>query len=431
MGATPVFSKDWFEADEERRLDEPRLEVAVGSGPYRLDSYEVNRRIVYTRREDYWGADLPYNAGRHNYDEIRLEYFADQTASFEAFKAGEYTFRVESDPKQWATSYAFPRVEQGVVKLEEIEDGSPPNPTGFVFNLGRAPLQDRRVREAIALAFNFEWSNESLLYGLYEPRDSFVEGTHVEAQGVPEGAEREFLESLGDVVPEALLTSQPRMMHGSDPGRLADRGNLRTASRLLEEAGWIVGEDGVRRNEAGETLSVEMLLPSNIDSSVEGMHETFVRNLRQIGVDASFEKVDPSQYTNLRRERDYDILYSTRYSAFLSTGGGLSQMYGSEEAEFSLFNPAGLASPLVDAIIEASFDAETQEETDVALRALDRALRHEFFVIPTGYIPDHWVAYYDMYEHPEDMPPFDLGHVNFWWVNPDKAQALREAGHIN
>jgi microcin C transport system substrate-binding protein len=431
VGSTPVFSKDWFEADEERRLDEPRLEVAVGSGPYRLESYEVNRRIVYTRREDYWGADLPYNVGRYNYDEIRLEYFADQTASFEAFKAGEYTFRVESDPKQWATSYEFPKVQQGVVKLEEIGDGSPPNPTGFVFNLGREQLQDRRVREAIALAFNFEWSNESLLYGLYEPRDSFVEGTHVEAQGVPEGAERAFLESLGDVVPESLLTSRPRMMHSSDPGRLADRGNLRTASRLLEEAGWIVGEDGVRRNEAGETLSVEMLLPSNIDSSVEGMHETFVRNLRQIGVDAGFEKVDPSQYTNLRREREYDILYSTRYSAFLSTGGGLSQMYGSEEAEFSLFNPAGLASPLVDAIIEASFDAETQEETDVALRALDRALRHEFFVIPTGYIPDHWVAYYDMYEHPEDIPPFDLGHVSFWWVNPEKAQALREAGHIN
>ncbi|EPX85563.1 Oligopeptide ABC transporter, periplasmic oligopeptide-binding protein OppA [Salipiger mucosus DSM 16094] len=188
VGSTPVFSKDWFEEDpENRRLDEPRMEVAVGSGPYKLDSYEVNRRISYTRREDYWGADLPFNAGRNNYDEIRVEYFADQTASFEAFKAGEYLFRVESDPRLWATSYDFPKVQNGTVVTEEIPDGSPPNPTGFVFNLAKPQFEDKRVREAIALAFNFEWSNESLRYGLYESRSSFVEGTHVEAEGTPDG----------------------------------------------------------------------------------------------------------------------------------------------------------------------------------------------------------------------------------------------------
>ncbi|EPX85562.1 Oligopeptide ABC transporter, periplasmic oligopeptide-binding protein OppA [Salipiger mucosus DSM 16094] len=221
------------------------------------------------------------------------------------------------------------------------------------------------------------------------------------------------------------------MTHSSDASRLGDRRNLRAASRLLDEAGWAVGDDGIRRNEAGQTLDVNMLIPTNIDPTVESMHETFVQNLEQIGVNASFERVDPSQYTLRRRERDYDILYSTRYSSFLSTGGGLTQMYGSREAEFSLFNPAGLASPLVDAILEASFVAESQEETDVALKALDRALRHEFFVIPTGYIADHWVAYYDMYEHPEDVAPYDLGYLSYWWVNPEKEEALREAGVIN
>lgn len=432
VGSTPVFSKAWFEADpENRRLDEPRLEVALGSGPYRLDTYEVNRNIVYTRDPDYWGKDLPYNAGRYNYDSIRVEYFADQTASFEAFKAGTYTFKVESDPKQWATAYNFPKVDVGVVKLEEIPDGSPPNPTGFVFNLAKPQLQDKHVREAIALAYNFEWSNESLLYGLYSPRSSFVEGTPVEAKDVPKGAELDFLKTLGDIVPADMLEEPVRVMHSSDPARLPDRGNLRAASRLLSEAGWEVGDDGIRRNAAGETLKVNMLIPTNIEPSVEAMHESFVRNLVQIGVDASFERVDPSQYTLRRRERDYDMLYSSRYGAFLSTGGGLTQMYGSREAEFSLFNPAGLASPLVDAIIEASFEAKSQEDTDAALMALDRALRYEFFVIPTGYIADYWVAYYDMYEHPEEIPPYGLGYLSFWWVNPEKEAALKAEGQLD
>ncbi|WP_078059008.1 extracellular solute-binding protein [Tropicimonas marinistellae] len=430
VGSTTVFSKAWFEADESRRLDEPRLEVAVGSGPYQLDSFDVNRQIVYKRREDYWGADLPYNRGRYNYDTIRVEYFADQTALFEAFKAGEYTFRTESDPKVWASNYDFPKVKNGAIKLEEITDGSPATPSGFVFNLAKPQLQDKRVREAISLAFNFEWTNQSLLYGLYAPRSSFVQGTHIEAMGVPEGAELEFLQSLGDVVPEDLLAEPVRVMHESNPGNVSDRRNLRQASRLLEEAGWTAGSDGMRRNADGKTLAVNLLIPTNIQASVESMHEVFVQNLRQIGVDATFEKVDPSQYTLRRRDRDYDILYSTRYSSFLSTGGGLSQMYGSKEAAFSLFNPAGLASPLVDAIIDASFEAQSQQETDVALMALDRALRYELFVIPDGYIPDYWVASYDMYEYPENLPAYDLGYLSFWWVNPDKATALKEAGAL-
>ena len=428
VGLTPIFSKAWLEADKERRLDEPRLEVAVGSGPWVLESYDINRRIVYQRRDDYWAKDLPINRGRHNFDTIRVEYFADTAAQFEAFKAGEYTFRVEADPKRWVSGYDFPKVKDGVVVREELNNGSPPTPSGFVFNMARPQLQDSTVREAIALAFNFEWTNESLLFGLNAPRDSFVEGTHLEATGIPEGAELEFLQSLGDVVPEAVLTSPARGVHTSKPGKLNDRRNMRTSSKLLDAAGWAVGTDGIRRNATGETLRVRMLIPSNISSSIEAIHETFVKNLRAVGVDASFEKIDPSQYTLRQRERDFDMLYSTRYDGFLSTGGGLSQMYGSKEAEFSLFNPAGLNSPLVDAIIEKSFTAQTQAETNTALTALDRALRHEFFIVPIGYVPVHWVARYDMFEHPENMPPYDLGTRDFWWYNAEKAEALKAAG---
>jgi microcin C transport system substrate-binding protein len=430
VGSTPVFSKAWFEGDESRRLDEPRLEVAVGSGPYKLDSYDINRRIVYKRRDDYWGKELPFNVGRNNFDTIRVEYFADQTAAFEGFKAGEYTLRIESDPKLWATAYDFPKLNEGVIVRDEIPDGSPPTPSGFVFNLGKPQFSDKNVRKALALAFNFEWANESLLFGLNSPRNSFTQGTPLEAQGLPEGDELAFLQALGEVVPEDLLSEPAVTVHESNPARLNDRRNLRKAAKLLDEAGWPVGDGNVRRNAEGQTLKVDIPYPSNLPTSTATMIETYVQNLQAIGVDASAEKVDPAQYTLRSRERDYDMVYSTRYGSFLSTGGGLSQMYGSEEAAFSLFNPAGLASPLVDAIIEASFDTDNQADQDTALKALDRALRYEFFVIPVGYIADHWVAYYDMYEYPENLPPYSLGYLDLWWINPEKEAALKAKGAL-
>ncbi len=430
VGSTPVFSKAWFEADESRRLDEPRLEVAVGSGPYKLDSYDINRRIVYKRRDDYWGKDLPFNVGRNNFDTIRVEYFADQTAAFEGFKAGEYTMRIESDPKLWATSYDFPKLTEGSVVRDEIKDGSPPTPSGFVFNLGKPQFADKNVRKALALAFNFEWANESLLFGLNSPRNSFVQGTPLEAQGTPAGPELAFLETLGDVVPADFISEDVVVAHESNPARLNDRRNLRKASKMLDEAGWPVGEGNVRRNAEGQTLKVNIPYPSNLPTSTATMIETYVQNLQALGVDASAEKVDPAQYTLRSRERDYDMVYSTRYGSFLSTGGGLSQMYGSEEAAFSLFNPAGLASPLVDAIIEASFETDNQADQDAALMALDRALRYEFFVIPVGYIADYWTAYYDMYEYPENLPPYSLGHLDLWWINPEKEADLKAKGAL-
>ncbi|NVO58170.1 ABC transporter substrate-binding protein [Rhodobacteraceae bacterium B1Z28] len=430
VGSTPVFSKVWFEADDSRRLDEPRLEVAVGSGPYKLDSYDINRRIVYKRRDDYWGKDLPINRGRHNYDTIRVEYFADQTAAFEGFKAGEYTMRIESDPKLWASSYDFPKLSEGSVVQDEIADGSPPTPSGFVFNLGKPQFADKNVRKALALAFNFEWANESLMFGLNSPRSSFVQGTHLEAKGVPEGAELAFLKTLGDLVPADVLNEPVLVTHESKSERLNDRRNLRTASKLLDQAGWQVGHGNIRRNEQGQTLKVNIPYASSIPTSTATMIETYVQNLQSIGVDASAEKVDPSQFTLRRRERDYDMVHSNRYGSFLSTGGGLSQMYGSKEAAFSLFNPAGLASPLVDAVIEASFDTTDQAEQDAALMALDRVLRYEFFVIPDGYVADYWTAYYDMYEYPENLPPFTLGYLDLWWVNPDKEAGLKAKGAL-
>lgn len=428
VGGIPVFPKNWYEKTG-ARLDETRMDAAPGSGPYVLGSYDVNRRIVYKRNPDYWGWHLPINQGRFNFDTIRIEYFADDTAAFEAFKAGEFTFRAETNSKKWATSYDFPSIKNGNVVTETLPDGSPPTPTGIVFNLGREHLQDIKVRQAIALAYNFEWTNESLQYGLFSHRASYVQDTPLQADGPPSGAELEFLKSLGDVVPPELLTEPAVVPHTSKADRLNDRRNLRKAKKLLDEAGWTVGDDGVRRNAEGETLKIEFPINSSSAPTLGAIVESFVGNLKLMGIDARFERVDPSQFTLRRRDRDYDLLFGN-YAAFLGTGTGLHQMYGSEAAEFSLFNPAGLASPLVDAIIDASLLTESKEEEEVSLMALDRALRYEFIMIPTWYNDSFWVAYWDMYEHPENLPAYALGVLDFWWINPEKAEALKASGAL-
>jgi microcin C transport system substrate-binding protein len=428
VGGTPVFPRAWY-AETGARLDEPRLEAAPGSGPYQVRSSEVNRSIVYERNPDYWGWHLPINKGRHNFDRIRIEYFADDNAAFEAFKAGVYTFRPEGNSKTWATGYDFPAVQRGHVVTEALPDGLPPTPSGFIFNLGRPTLADRRVRQAIALGYNFEWTNRSLQYGLFEQRHSFVQDTHLQAEGVPEGRERELLESLEVEVREEMLTEPAVRAHSSDPDRLNDRRNLRRAMRLLDEAGWPVGDDGVRRNADGEVLDIEIPISASGSATMSAVVESFVSNLKLMGIDARFDKIDAAQYTARRRDRDYDLIYDS-YIPFLEAGTGLQQRYGSREAEFSLFNPAGLASPLVDALIERALESTSLEEQNVALTALDRALRYEFFMIPTWYLDESWVAYWDQYGYPEPLPEYATGVLDFWWYDADKAAALREAGAL-
>ena len=428
VGGVPAWSKKWYD-ETGARLDESRLETSPGSGPYTIKDVDVNRRIVYERNPDYWGNDLPFNVGRNNFDRIRVEYFGDETSALEAFKAGEYTFRNEGSSKNWATAYDFPKVQQGHVVKDEVADGSPATPTGIVFNLGREVFNDKRVREAVSLAFNFEWTNESLQYNLFKQRASFTQDTPLMATGTPQGLELDLLKSLGDVVPPEVLTAEARMPHTSKPDRLLDRRNARRAMKLLDEAGWAVGSDGKRYDADGTPLKLTFLLNSAGSAVLSAVIENFMANLTAFGIDAVLEKVDSSQYTSRERDRDYDMVYDA-YASFLGTGTGLLQRFGSEAAAFSLFNPAGLASPMVDGIIEKSLRAESSEEEKAWLTALDRALRHEFFMIPAWYNDVYWTAYYDMYERPETPPAYALGYLDFWWHNPEKEAALQAAGAL-
>ena len=419
-----VFSKADFERNG-YRLDEPTLTPFIGSGPYLLDSYDINQRIVYKRDPNYWGKDLPLNIGTGNYDSIRVEYFADSNAAFEGFKAGAYTFRTENSSKTWATSYDFPALESGAVVQTTLPNGNVPRASGFVFNLNRPQFQDVRVREAIALAYNFTWTNNSLQYGLFAQRESFWQNSDHAAVGVPEGKELELLQSLGDLIDPSVLTDPVTMPHDSGERQL-DRKNLRAASRLLDAAGWEAGDDGLRRNAAGETLKLEFLESS---AGFDRILLPYVENLKALGVDATYNRVDPAQFTNRRRDRDYDMIVAS-YSTPLLPSTGLRQQFGSEDAATSVFNAAGFADEGADRIIDYIVGATDTETVAAGARALDRVLRAERFLIPIWYLDEYWVSHFDMYEHPETLPPFSLGQLDFWWINPEKEAALKASGAL-
>ncbi|NAZ35821.1 extracellular solute-binding protein [Rubellimicrobium sp. CFH 75288] len=423
-GGIPILSKAWFE-ETGRRLDEMWTEPALGSGPYVLGSVDMGRRVVWQRDPDWWGADLPINRGRANFDRIRVEYFADAGVALEAFKAGEYTFRIENSSLQWATGYDFPALQQGWVVKAELPSGNLGSGQSFVFNLRRPTFQDPRVREAIGLMFNFEWSNATLFYDSYVRTTSFWDNSDLKAEGVPTEGERAILEPLvaEGLLDPSILTEEAVMPPVSSPEREIDRANLRRAAALLDEAGWEIGQDGLRRKD-GQVLSVVFLESS---PAFERVILPYVNNLRRLGVDARLDMVDPAQETRRRDEADFDMA-TQQFNQDWEPSTGLRQWFGTEGADESNRNLMGLKSEAVDRLIDVVVAADEEEEMKTAVRALDRVLRAERFWVPQWYKDTHWVAYYDMFRHPDPLPPFSLGHLDFWWFDADRAAELRAAG---
>lgn len=422
VGGLPVFSRADFEANG-RDLGESSNLPYIGSGPYMFDRADMGRSVSYRRNPDYWGADLPINVGRHNFDRIRVEYFGDYESAFEAFKAGEYTFRNEASSIIWATRYEFPAMQNGWVRRETLPNGNVASGQSWAINLRRADFEDIRVREAIGLMFNFEWANEALFYGLYERIHSFWDNSELAAAGAPSPEERAILEPLAADLPPGILEAEAVMAPESGPRQL-DRGNLRKAAALLDEAGWAVGQDGLRRKD-GRALRVEFL---NDSQTFDRVLNPYVENLRALGVDAVLTRVDDAQYTDRQRRHDFDLI-SAQLGQDLIPGSGLQQYFGSASTG-DVFNAMGLANPAIDRLIALVERAETREEMTVRVRALDRALRALRFWVPQWYKAEHTVAFWDMYGHPQELPPYALGELDFWWFDADKAARLREAGAI-
>ena len=422
VGGLPVKSKAWFEKTG-AKLDESRMEPAIGSGPYVLDSYDINKRITYKRNPDYWGKDLPFNKGRGNFDTIRVEYFADSNAAFEGFKSGAYTFRQENSSKSWATAYDFPALDEGHVIKTLLPDGGMATGQSYVMNLRRDKFNDIRVRQAVGLLFNFEWSNESLFYGQYARINSFWENSELAAEGMPSDAELALLEPIADLLPAGVIDGEAVMAPVSG-NRTLDRKNLRKASALLDEAGWTVGDDGLRRNAAGETLTIEIIEDS---PTFDRVHLPFIDNLKAAGIDAIYSRIDPAQMTDRSRNYDFDMMVD-QFPMSLEPSSGLKQYFGSETADQSVFNSMGLKSQAVDALIEHVMNAQNKAELATSVKALDRTLRAYYFWVPQWFNDAYRVAYWNMYEHPETLPPFALGNLDFWWYNAEKAADLKAKG---
>ncbi|MDO5606318.1 MAG: extracellular solute-binding protein [Paracoccus sp. (in: a-proteobacteria)] len=430
VGSLPVFSRADFESTG-RDLGESNARPMVGSGPYMFGRMDMGRTAVWKRNPDYWGRDLPINRGRHNFDRIRVEYFADSDAAFEAFKAGEYTIRNETNSMSWATGYDFPGVANGYVIRAEIPEGDKAPAQGFFFNLRRDKFQDPRLREAIGLMFNFEWSNRALFYDLYARTQSFWENSDLKAEGPPSAEELALLAPLADDLPEGILT-QDAILPPVSGERQLDRGNQRRAGALLDAAGWVPGQSGgMRRNAEGQPLTVEFLSDSPV---FERVINPFVENLRAIGVDARLVRVDDSEYQNRRARFDYDIIIGHAQTSMIASDG-LYQVFGTQGAD-DVFNVAGLSNPAIDALIGAAVAAETEAEMAVATHALDRSLRAMRIWVPNWFKPMQTLAYYDQYDRPENPPPYiglttrNMWYLDFWWYNAEKAEKLRAAGAL-
>ena len=411
ISALPIFSKAYYAKND---FAKTTLDAPLGSGPYKIKSDRAGEYVAYGRRADYWAKDLPVNRGRYNFDEVRFDYFRERTAGLEALKSGVIDLREEYTSRDWATSYDFPALKDGRVKQTTLPDETPSGAQGYFFNLRREKFQDIRVRRAFNLAFDFEWTNKNLFYGLYDRTMSFFESSPLKATGVPPAEELAILEPMRAML-RLEVFSAPELPPVSD-GSGQDRKLLRQASDLLDQAGWAKDND-LRKNPKGETLSAEFLIES---PAFERILAPYVKNLKLLGIDASMRIVDDAQYQSRRKTFNYDIL-SSRFSSDVTPGTGLRVFFGTASADApGSFNISGVKSPAIDALIEKVIAADSRKQLDIAGRALDRVLRAELFWVPNWHKASHWIAHWDRYGWPAIKPKYDRGIVDTWWYDTAK-----------
>jgi microcin C transport system substrate-binding protein len=412
----PIFSKAYYATHD---FTKTTLEPPLGSGPYKIRDFKVGQYVSYIRRADYWAADLPVNKGRWNFDEIRMEYFKDRTAVVEALKAGILDLHEEFTSRDWATAYNIKSVTEGRLIKEVLPDKTPSGAQGFYINLRREKFQDIRVRKALDLAFDFEWTNTNLFYKSYQRTTSFFENSPLMAKGKPSEEELKILEPFRkDLRPEVFDEAYvPPVSDGSGQ----DRKLLRQASQLLAEAGW--QRKGTQLvNAKGEKLTMEFLID---DPTSERITAPYVKNLRLLGIDATMRNIDPAQHEQRVKEFDFDTEIM-RLVGGQTPGIELRGQLGSQSAKaMGSYNLSGVALPVVDALIDKMITAKSREELLFTGRALDRVLRAEHIWVSNWGKPSHWIVRWDIFEKPKIQPDYDVGIQDTWWINAEKAKTLK------
>ena len=416
VAGLPILSKTYYASHD---FEQTTLDPPLGSGPYKLGDFKQGTFVSYRRRADYWAKDLPVTRGRFNFEEIRYEYYRDRTAALESFKAGAYDLREEFTSRDWATGYDVPAVRQGRILLLTLPDENPSGAQGFFLNTRRAKLADVRVRKALDYAFDFEWTNKNIFYGLYKRTESFFENSDMKAVGKPSAAELALLEPFRAQLPAEVFET-PYTAPVSD-GSGQDRKLLREAAQLLSQAGYEV-KAGKRVDPSGEALNLEFLITDPVS---ERILLPYVKNLEALGIGASVRRIDPAQYERRVKSFDFDVV-TTRYVLRLTPGAEMRNFWGSEAAKTEgSFNLAGISNPAIDTLIAKAVEAKSREELVTATRALDRILRAGHNWVPQWYKAAHNIAYWDKFGRPALKPRYDRGIIDSWWYDADKAAKLK------
>jgi microcin C transport system substrate-binding protein len=420
MGQLPVLPKHYWQG---RAFDKVTQDPPLGSGPYRISEVKPGRSITYERVKDYWGADLPVNKGFYNFDRITYEFFQDETVELEALKTYKFDFISENTAKTWATQYtpeSFPALKAGLVKKEELRHQNPTGMQAFAFNIRRDVFKDVRVRQALGLAFDFEWTNRNMFYGQYARTESFFSNSDLASSGLPSPAELALLNPLKGKIPASVFT-QPFKAPATD-GTGNNRDNLRQAVALLQQAGYEIKGKALVNKQTGKPLTFEIL---NAQPAFERIMLPYVEALKRLGIDANIRSVDPAQYEQRMKDFDFDMTVET-FPQSESPGNEQREFWSSAAStRTGSRNIIGIRNPAVDALIDKVIYAPDRAGLVAATRALDRVLLNSYYVIPMWHTRVFRIAWWDKFGRPAKMPAHHHGFPVIWWLDPAKDAALK------
>lgn len=424
VGQLPVLPKHYW---ENKNFEETTLDVPIGSGPYKVKSFDAGRSITYELDMDYWGFEnniVPIKVGKDNMGSIRYDYYKDRGVEREAFKSGEIDFFSENTSKEWATGYDIDAVTEGLIKKELIPHENPQGMQAFAFNTRKDIFADKRVRKALSFAFDFEWTNKNLFYGAYKRTDSFFENSELASSGLPSQAELAYLNPYIDQLPKEIFNEEYSNPKTDGSGFI--RNELQEATKLLQEAGWKL-RDGKLENSNGEPFEFEILL---VSPAFERIVLPFIDNLEKLGINASLRTIDSSQYQKRIESFDFDMVVFT-FSQSLSPGNEQRNFWSSGAADTNgSRNIIGIKNNVIDLLIENLINAKDRENLITISRALDRVLLWNYYVIPQWHISAYRVLYWDMFDQPKQKPKYSLG-FDTWWVNQNKFNFINSQRSTN
>ena len=422
VGQLPVLPKHYWQS---RNFAETTLEPPLGSGPYKIVAVEAGRFITYERVEDYWARDVPVNKGRYNFDRVHFDFYRDQTVAIEALKAGEFDYRSENSSKDWATAYNVEAVKEGRLNKESIEHRRATGMQAFWLNTRRAQFADKRVRQALAYAFDFEWTNKNLFYGQYARSESYFSNSELASSALPQGRELEILAAYRGRIPDEVFTQTYKPPHTDGSGNI--RSNLRAAKKLLEAAGWKIVDGALKNEKTGAAMELEILFNR---ASWERIAAPMVANLQRLGIEATIRIVDRSQYQNRVQDFDYDMIMAVQGQSH-SPGNEQSNFWTSAAAdEKGSRNFAGVKDPIVDELVERIIASSDRAELVATTRALDRVLLWGHYVIPNWHSKSFRVVSWDKFGKPAQSAPYTSDYFVLpltWWYDAERAERLEEA----